>query len=193
MKQLGKIPSKFSEFEKDENLAELIGVVLGDGHIRKYPRTEELSIFSNAKNKGFVNRYSDLILKIFNKQPAVTKHGDGCVRIRIYQKNIQKRLGVPYSPRGELRIEVPNWILKNKKYIVSYLRGLYEAEGCYCTHEKTSTFKMFFTNRNISMLNNVYELVKYLGFHPHRSLYQVQLSKKVEVHEFLRLIQFRVY
>lgn len=61
----------YTEPTKDGDLAELIGVVLDDGHIAAFPRTEELSIFSN---------------KI------------GCIRIRIYQKHIQARLGVPFSP-----------------------------------------------------------------------------------------------
>jgi len=43
------------------------------------------------------------------------------------------------------------------------------------------------------MLRNVYILVKGLGFHPHRSLHQVQLSRKEEVFRFLELIQFRKY
>lgn len=194
MKEEGKIRSVYPALEKNESLAELIGVVLGDGHIRKFPRTEELSIFSNSNNPGFVARYAALVEEIFHKKPALTKHSGGnCIRIRIYQKQIQKRLGVPYSPRGPLKIKVPSWISKNDKNIVRYLRGLYEAEGSHSIHKPTHTYKVFFTNRNESMLKNVFRLVKKLGFHPHLSLNHVQISKKKEVFDFLELIQFRKY
>lgn len=190
----GVIRSEYPGFEKNGDLAELIGVVLGDGYIRRYPRTEELSILSNSNNIGFIERYSFLVEKIFDKKPAITKHGNtNCMRIRIYQKHIQKRLGVPYSPRRHKKIIVPYWILKDTDLIVRYLRGLYEAEGAHCVHIPTSTYKVFFTNRNTSMLENVFKLVIQLGFHPHRSLYQVQLSRKAEVEDFLRLIEFRKY
>ena len=193
-KRKGTVRSQYPAFDKNANFAELMGVVLGDGHIYKFPRTEELSIFSNSKNKGFVKRYSDLVEKIFDQEPAITKHGrTNCTRIRIYQKHISKRLGVPYSPRKALNIKIPRWVLNNRGFIVRYLRGLYEAEGAHCVHESTGTYKVFFTNRNVSMLTNVYRLVKKLGFHPHTSKYQVQISRKDEVSEFLGLIEFRKY
>jgi hypothetical protein len=196
MKSLGVIPYSYPHLLKNADLAELIGVILGDGHIRKFPRTEELSIFSNSNNPGFIKRYETLIGSIFNKKPALTKHGNkNCTRIRIYQKNIASRLELPYSPRSKLNIIVPEWILKNKKYIIRYLRGLYEAEGSHCIHLPTSTYKLFFSNRNQSMLNNVFILLIKLGFHPHMSKnhYSVQLSKKEEVLRAIKLIEFRKY
>lgn len=193
MRKAGKFGS-FEPLEKNGDLAELIGVILGDGHLRKFPRTEELSIFSNSNNPGFIKRYSRLVEKIFGKKPACTKHGkSNCTRIRIYQKGIKKKLDIPYSPRRWLVIKIPKWILANNQYIVRYLRGLYEAEGCYCVHEKTSTYKVFFSNRNDSMLGNVFFLVKKLGFYPNRSGHKVQISRKNEVYEFLDLIKFRKY
>lgn len=193
-KKDGLIRSKYPTFSKDGDLAELVGVILGDGHIRKFPRVDELSIFSNSNNHGFIKRYSELVEKTFDQKPAITKHGKGnCVRIRIYQKNIALRLNVSYSPRGLLRIKIPPWILKNNKFIVRYLRGLYEAEGCYCVHKSTSTYKVFFSNANASMLNNVFRLVRRFGFHPHKDALRVQISRKKEVFDFLNLIQFRKY
>jgi DNA-binding transcriptional regulator WhiA len=196
MKKAGKIRTSYPLLKKDGDLAELIGVVLGDGHIRKYPRTEELSIFSNSNNPGFVKRYSKLVEKLFGQKPAITQHGSkNCTRIRIYQKHIQKRIGVPYSPRGPLTIEVPGWILRNNQYIVRYLRGLYEAEGSHCIHLPTSTYKLFFSNRNRSMLANVDMLLKKLGFASYISLknWSVQVSRKAEVARAIELLEFRKY
>ena len=194
MKAKGKIKSKYPPLKKGGDLAELIGVVLGDGHIRAYSRTEELSIFSNSNNLGFVRRYSGLVKIIFGKKPIERIHsGTNCIRIRIYEKQISYRLGVPFSPRGSLKIKVPTWIISNKKYIVRYLRGLYEAEGSHSIHLPTYTYKVQFANRNVSMLENVYKLVSTLGFHPHKSKNMIQLSKKDEVFKFLKLIEFRKY
>lgn len=195
-KSLGFIPASYPLFSKNGDLAELIGVILGDGHIYKFPRTEELSIFSNSNNPGFIKRYADLVNSIFHKQPALTQHGEkNCTRIRIYQKEIASRLEMPYSPRGKLTITVPQWILKNKKYMIRYLRGLYEAEGSHCIHLPTSTYKFFFSNKNQSMLDNVFMLLVKLGFHPHVSKghYSVQLSRKDEVLRAIELLEFRKY
>ncbi len=77
--------------------------------------------------------------------------------------------------------------------MIRYLRGLYEAEGSHSVHLPTCTYKVQFSNRNVSMLENVFILVSRPGFHPHRSKYQIQLSRKEEVFKFLSLIKFRKY
>ena len=148
-----------------------------------------------------VNSFQILLYDIhfkhdFDKKPYVKKvSSSNCVRIRIYQKEISSRLGIPFSPRGKLNIKIPSWIFSNKEYIVRYLRGLYEAEGSHCVHLPTSTYKLFFSNKNVSMLKNVFQLVEKLGFHPHMSMKNcsVQLSKKDEVERAIRLLKFRRY
>ncbi len=195
MKRLGKIKSDYPAFRKNGDLAELIGVVLGDGSIGVFPRTESLAIFSNSNNSGFIKRYSKLIEKIFHKKPRLTKHGKNtnCIRIRLYEKKISKRLNIPTGKRKDLKIVIPSWILKNKKYLKRYLRGLYEAEGSFCVHKPTYTYKFLFSNRNESLLRNVHKGLEILGFHPHTSKNQIQVSKKKEVYEVKNLIKFRQY
>lgn len=194
MKKLGKIKAYYPAFRKDGDLAELIGVMLGDGHIGIFPRTESLLLFSNSNNPGFVTRYAALIERVFNKKPTITKRPKvNCVKISLYENQISKRLGIPSGSRKNLKVAMPGWILEKKSYIVRYLRGLYEAEGSFCTHPKTYTYKMLFSNKNELLLNAVLKALITLGFHPHRSEVQVQLSRKNEVFKFKKLIKFRDY
>lgn len=194
MKADGKIKSTYLSLEKNGNLAELIGVVLGDGHICVYPRTEELRLISNSNNPGFIQRYAGLMEKVFEKRPYVIKSRlTNSTKIGFYEKFISRRIGIQSGARKCLKIVVPKWILKKEEYIVRYLRGLYEAEGSFCVHKQTYTYKLFFSNKNRSMLNNVYNLMRIIGFHPHRSLYQIQVSKKEEVYRAIKVLRFRDY
>lgn len=190
----GKIIVDFPPLKRDGDLAELTGVLLGEGHLQKFPRTERLLIFSNSNNPGFIRRYTNLVEKLFKKKTYVYKQGgQNCTRISLYQKGISERLGIPTGARGALSIVVPAWILENRKYVVRYLRGLYEAEGSLSHHEPTSTHKLSFSNMNASMLENVFSLMSWLGFHPHRDAKRVQLSRKEEVRQAVELLQFRRY
>lgn len=193
MIKLGKFNSSPKELKKDGELAELIGVILGDGHIARFPRTEALTIVSNAKNKGFIERYDNIIYKVFDKKPVIYKARKGCVRIRIYQKYLSVRLGIPIGNRSKSKIEIPNWIKNNTEYLERYLRGLYEAEGSFSVHKPTYTYKLSFSNRNNSLLKNVFEGLVILGFHPHKSKYQIQVSRKQEVYQAKKLLEFRKY
>ncbi len=184
----------YNTFNKNEGLAELIGVVLGDGHIQEFPRTERLIISSHSDNKGFINRYAGLIRKIFGKEPTLMKSkNSNCVRIGVYEKFISKRLEIPSGAKNNLEINTPNWILKRKAFIVSYLRGLYEAEGSFCIHKPTCTYKLIFTNTNESLLDSVYFALRRIGFNPHRSQHKIQISRKQEVYNCKELIEFRKY
>ena len=190
----GIIIVDFPPLKRNGDLAELIGVLLGDGHLQKFPRTERLLIFSNSNNLGFIRRYTNLVEKLFKKKTYVYKQGgQNCTRISLYQKCISQRLGIPTGARGMLSITVPEWVLENRGYVVRYLRGLYEAEGSLSHHEPTCTHKLNFSNMNASMLKNVFSLMYRLGFHPHRDAKRVQLSRKEEVRQAVELLQFRKY
>lgn len=194
MKLEGKIKSTYLPLKKDGDLAELIGVVLGDGHICVYPRTEELRLISNSNNPGFIKRYAKIMEKVFDKKPYVIASAkQNSVKIGFYEKNISKRIGISSGARKYLDIQVPGWIFRKKQYIVRYLRGLYEAEGSLNSHKKTYTHKFIFTNLNKSMLDNVYNLVKKIGFNPHRSPDKIQVSRKEEVDKLVKLLEFRKY
>jgi len=194
MKKEGKIKTVYPNFKKEKDLAELIGMVLGDGHIGVFPRSEALTIACNSKNTDLISRYAFLVEKIFKKRPSILKSGNiNCVKIRLYEKHISKRLGVPTGSRKKLKILAPEWVLPNKNYVVRYLRGLYEAEGSANIHKPTCTYKFIFSNRNESLLNIVFLLLKRLGFHPHRSTDKIQISKREEFFKLKELLQFRKY
>ena len=193
--KLGILKTNYPPLKQNGDLSELTGVVLGDGNIGRFPRTESLTIACNSNNLGFINRYARLITKLFHKPPYIAKvnQSGSCTRIRIYQKQISRRLGIPTGNRSEREISIPRWILKNRNFLLRYLRGLYEAEGSFSVHKPTYTYKFLFSNRNESLLRNVYKGLKILGFHPHISKYKIQISKKEEVYKIKDLIKFRQY
>src|SRR3989344_527976 len=192
--QAGKIKILFPPLPRNGDLAELIGVVLGDGHIEKFPRTERLLIFSNSNNPGFVARYAEIVKRLFEKEPYVYKQtSQNCIRISLYEKEISRRLGIPTGARKDIVVKIPSWVVKDKKHIIRYLRGLYEAEGSLSFHKPTYTHKFSFSNKNQSLLKNVEKLLRILGFSPHSDAVRVQISKKDEVRRVAELLEFRKY
>lgn len=193
MKKLGKIGGTKSLI-KNGDFAELLGLVLGDGSIHKYDRTEGLRIVLPTSRPELIKRCEKLVEKVFNKKPTTIKRKNyNCVDVRLYQQNISKRMKIESGARAELDIKVPTWVSKKRIFVIRFLRGLYEAEGSLCVHKPTCTHKFLFANRNQSMLDNVFRLMVYLGFHPHKSKYQIQISKKDEVYKAAELLNFRKY
>lgn len=192
MRTLGKIPNVSIVFSPSKDLAEYIGVVLGDGNISKFPRTERLIIVSNSNNQYFIRRYSFITEKLFNKKPTISKiNGHNAIRISIYQNNISYRLGIPTGNRNGIYIKTPKWIWKEKAYITNLLKGLFEAEGSLSIHLPTCTYNFQFKNNNSHLLNAVEKGLIILGYTPEVRKNAIRLRKKKEVESFRQLIDFR--
>lgn len=190
----GLIPNGYPRFKHTEDLAFLIGMVLGDGSIYVYPRTEGLRITLGTDKPKLWRYVASVVRMVFQKSPTVRKvKGSACMTITLYEKEISKRLGVPSGDRGRVKIVLPPWILRKKAMLVSCLKGLYEAEGGFHIHKPTSTYKLIFYNRNDSLLKIVENGLRTFGLHPHVSKYRVQVSRQAEVYSLKELLSFREY
>lgn len=194
MKKDGFIKSSYPPLKKNGNLAELIGIILGDGHIHTHDRCDSLRIVGDARKMGFVNRSERLVYLVFGKHPKVMKRKtSNGVNITMYEKNISKRLNIPAGARAKYKFILPSWIQKSRNNKIRFLRGLYEAEGTLCHSRDTYTHKFIFTNMNSHLLELVASLVRGLGFTVSVSANKVQVSRREEVQKLSDLIQFRNY
>lgn len=190
----GIIPVSDNKLRKSTELAFLIGLVLGDGNISKFPRVECLRITLGTDKPNLAYYTVQVISKVFHKSPSLIKRStSNCYNVTIYQKNIGRRLGIPLGARGNLEIFLPSWCWREKTYLISVLKGLFEAEASYCVHIKTCTYNFEFSNRNISLLDEVEKGLRELGFNPERRSTAVRLRKKSEAVDFRNLISFRNY
>ncbi len=192
MIKLGKIRNTYPPFKKSEDLAFLIGLTMGDGNISVFPRTECLTIAFSGKYPKMVDYTEKIIINLFDKKFCRMIKG-GCIRGRIYQKQISKRLFVPTGKRRYSTVGIPEWAWKSKKYLLACLRGLFEAEGSYSVHLPTCTYNFQFSNENVKLLDDVERGLKIFGYHPERRINSVRLRKRAEAMHFKKLICFREF
>lgn len=194
MKDLGKIPKDYKPIIISGDLAEYIGVILGDGNISCFPRTERLILVSNSNNLGFINHYSKITEKLFNKKPNIYKVKKAqAVRISFYQKYISQRLGIPVGNRRFANLNIQEWIFSDNYFLLRFLKGLFEAEGSFSIHAPTSTYNFSFANRNSSLLDIVEKALIKLDYHPERRYNAVRLRKRSEALKFEKQISFKKY
>jgi hypothetical protein len=79
-----KHPIEYSLLLQNGDLAEYIGVVLGDGNIEAFPRTERIVIAGDANKMAFIDRYAAMTELLFKKSPVVMKTANSnAVRISL--------------------------------------------------------------------------------------------------------------
>jgi hypothetical protein len=190
----GLIVRSDTPLTQDKTLAFLTGLILGDGHLRKFPRTELLSITLGTNRPLLYQHAAKVVENIFRKKPATRHRKDAaCVDIRLYQNNLSARLKIPTGARKNLDIKLANWIWDKEEFLIESLKGLFEAEGSFSIHQKTYTYNFSFSNRNTSLLDEVEKALYLLGFHPERRWNAVRLRKRNEALSFEKLIRFRTY
>lgn len=185
---------QYKELIRNSNLAELVGIILGDGNLYKHARTENLRIICNSKYTIYTRHIISLIRKVFYKMPSLSKRRNkNAVNINLYQGNISQRLGIPTGDKIRHNVGIPSWIFLKKKYMIRCLKGLFETDGCFQEDKDNYAQYIEFKNNCKKLLKNVYNILLKLGFHPQFGKNYIRLARKNEVYSFKKLINFRNY
>jgi len=190
----GKIPTQYPPLKKNKELAFLIGLILGDGNIYRFPRTEGLRIALGTDKPLLWKFAARTVMRVFSKKPYVAKvKKSNCMTITLYQNLLSERFAIPAGDRSKLKIKLPQWIWKNNGFLIACIKGLFEAEGSFSIHLPTGTYNLAFSNKNENLLNEVEKALHRLGFHPERRPVAVRIRKRREAFAFAKLISFRKY
>jgi intein/homing endonuclease len=182
----------YNKLNKNAFFAELIGITLGDGCITKLERTESLRVICNSNDIKYVKYASDLIRRIFNKKPTYTKRKDeNAIDIRLYQKFISRRLGLPSGDKIKNNAGVPRWIYRKNIYMVNCLKGLFDTDGHFRISLDNYLHVIELKNHCQHILQDAYKMLKLLGYNPQFGKEYVRLACKKEVYDFVELINFR--
>ena len=117
----------------DKNLAEFVGIMLGDGYI-SYPKLPIIKISLNSiTDKDYLTFVHDLLTGLFNTKIKIRhRKNENTSNLFIFNKKLIEELinevGLVPSPKWN-RAKIPDWILcdKFKKFV---LRGYFDTDGC---------------------------------------------------------------
>jgi len=115
--------------QKEKDLAEFIGILLGDGYIsRKYNR---IKISCNSNEIEYINYIKNLIISLFNYRPIIKKRkNENTIDLFIFNKKIINfiidEVGLNESPKWNHAV-IPKFYLKHDKEII---RGYFDTDGC---------------------------------------------------------------
>lgn len=179
---------------RNNNLAELIGIILGDGCLSSLPRTESLRVVCNSEQQGYIAHIAALIQKTFNQQPVVRKRkNQKATDIVLYRCNLSRSLNIPCGNKIKNEVAIPSWIKRDKIYSIDCLKGLFETDGCFHEDRDNYTQIIEFKNNCKNLLQGVYQILKDLGYHPQFGKNYIRLARKEEALELKILIDFRKY
>ena len=185
---------------RSEELAELIGIILGDGNIqavfepKKKYGTYCVRIGGDALERDYLVGYVvPLCRRLFNIEPKVYYHRSqremfillcGKLLVDFFAKQ-----GILPGNKIANQVTLPAWIMENDCYLQAAIRGLIDTDGS--VYRTGKWVQLSFKNRNLRLLSDVRAGLQRLGFFVSRiSGYQIYISRKHDLHKFYKEIGF---
>lgn len=156
-------------------LAELIGVILGDGGLSG---NHQLTISFNSKTD---KRYSVFLGKILKRLFSINHHihprkncnGADIVLNSSNLIDFLLRQGLVAGNKVKNQVDIPDWIYEKLEYQKACLRGLIDTDGSFYRHRYNSNgkdykyLKLCFASRSKPLLYSALRILKKLNFEPY--------------------------
>ncbi|MBI4098157.1 MAG: hypothetical protein HY426_03885 [Candidatus Levybacteria bacterium] len=145
-----KLPNNSKE------LAEFIGICLGDGYTSRYQVGITLNTIADRQYIPYVFKLSKHLFPGAGIS-FIPKKGENAMDIRINSRivvDFLREMGIVSHAKS-----VPDWITENKEYTKAYIRGLVDTEGCisfkqYIGKKSRSIYKqLIFRNANQALMH----------------------------------------
>lgn len=165
------VEKRVEPLTKSLALAELCGILLGDGGITDSQVRVTLHKKDDAAYANFVSQLMDQVLK---EKPSEFKR-ENTINLTLssiaFVRELEK-IGLKRGNKVVNQVGVPIWILKNKRYASVCLRGLVDTDGGVYFHhhitkgKKYVHFGLCFTNSSRPLLRAVFDTLLQNSFNP---------------------------
>jgi intein/homing endonuclease len=172
--------------DENENLAELIGILLGDGHLHKKGEKSYLgSVLSISLNRIDEPKYLEyvrrLLVRVFKEEPKMHPRVDSkAIDLKIYNDQIIDFMiskGLLTGDKVKNQISVPKWIKKNYSWVIrnltiweskyrglaiGCLRGLVDTDGSIYVDHFNKIIGIGFKNSSFALVQDFKDMCKSL-------------------------------
>ncbi len=181
---------------EDTDLAEFVGICMGDGGVSKYQLVISLNSVDDAAYVEFV---AELGEKLFSIRPRLTyRKSAKCVNIVFSSANLVEflhRKGLPYGDKLRGGLDVPDWIRNEDDLLVPCIRGLFDTDGSIFLEKhntKNGTYaypRMMFVSGSQTLLDSVHETLCHFGIHAKiRQSRSVSIERFTDIEKYFRII-----
>jgi intein/homing endonuclease len=161
----------------NENLAEFVGILLGDGNINVSDNRKgvknyniRISVDSNKEQDylrvflfSLVKELFGIELRFYQCKRSNCLHA--CITGKILISFFQE-MGLKPGKKIINQNTIPLWVWKDEEYLKSCIRGLYDTDGSFyeMLPHWPGLFQLYFGNQNLTLLYDLREALIYLGY-----------------------------
>ena len=190
--------------KKNIELAELCGIILGDGNINRIRKGKKISVNQiriaghSIRDRKYLTRFIKPLLESLFKIKAREYTAKNALCHYIIMDSIElvkffNSLGLKSGNKIRNNQGIPKWILKKKAYLKVCIKGLIDTDGCIHRMSKRDNklLRINFKNNDSRLFQDVFNSFKLLGYNPHLGAQnQMFLSRQEEIKKYILDIGF---
>lgn len=167
-------------------LAEIIGILLGDGSLTHF----QIVVTLGNKEYSYAEYVKSLMNKVFHADAKIgireTKYNDvyfGSVEISSWLQD----QGLVFNKVKD-QVDVPGWIFCKDSYKKACLRGFFDTDGS--VYKIRHGIQLSFTNYSVPLILSLRKMLFELEYTPSRlSSHKIYITRKEEIIRFFKEIQ----
>ena len=158
---------------KSVELAEFVGIMMGDGGMTKNQLTISLNRETDYEYMTYVK---NLVRRLFGVDPSLREDRDSLatdiVVSRVALVEFCQSIGLKVGNKIKQNLDIPDWVKKNGRFLKVCVRGLVDTDGSVFVHKykvggKIYRYKkMDFSSCSPPLLSSVYEFLNSLKLNP---------------------------
>jgi|GEM_PF-353688 len=153
-----------------EELAEEIGLHIGDGTLSKTRNYFALRGYSRDEYEYYTGHISKLYRSIYNFKPKIFSRGSICGFEKCSKPIFMfktKILGLPYGKKSHI-VDIPKIIKesRNEKIIAACIRGILDSDGCIWFSENGAYPRIDISSKSKSLIRSIGFYLEKMGFQP---------------------------
>jgi hypothetical protein len=160
--------------EKSDDLAEILGIVLGDGHLENSHKSGQFAvkICGGEVDLTYLESFvSTLFLRVFGKRLKTFRFKTAkAVMYYLNDKNVEFTLehyGLIAGNKREKDASIPSWVFENDGYLKACLRGLFDTDGTVFSKSSNHNIPQLELTSKVSGIQTSYRKgLLQLGFQP---------------------------
>lgn len=175
--------------KNNEDVSEILGVILGDGHLER----KTLTITGNCYEIEHYNYLKKKIKEIFGLNAVISKiKKQNSIQLKIHSVELIKFLisnSFVLGNKIKNKESLPKWIFEKEEFIHGTLRGLFDTDGGI--YQKQKGYKraiIEFQTNSLFIRNDIYDMLKKIGFNPSKSSGNIRIQNQDEVKRFISII-----
>lgn len=181
--------------QSSPQLAELIGILLGDGQIAPY----QVSVHGNAHHeRPYLVFVQGLFQELFGLGSTLVRRPENALTLVVSSRALVEYLtgqGLCVGNKIAHGAFIPSWVFDERASQIACLRGLMDTDGCFYSYRHVSYgiryvhAALCFTSHARPLLEGAHRLFTSLGFRARRSSqWHVSVYRTAEIHRYMQVV-----